>query len=62
MFTCKNMKISILAIKGRIDWKETAALLAVFYNWEGTTIFQDALSIVYFFRSFFFLFVPSFGY
>ena len=59
MFTHKNLKISILAIKGRIDWKETAALLAVFYDWEGTTIFPDALSIFYFFVPFFSFLFPA---
>ena len=62
MFTYKNLKISILVTKGRSDWKETTALWAVFDDWEGTTVFQDAPSIFYFFVPFFLLFVPSFGY
>lgn len=59
MFTYKNMKISILAIKGRIDWKAPTALWAVFYDWEGTTIFQDALSIFDFFVPFFSFLFPA---
>ena len=59
MFTYKNMKISILAIKGRIDWKETAALLAVFYNWGGTTTFSEALSIFHFFVPLFSFLFPA---
>lgn len=59
MFTYKNMKISILAIKGRIDWKAPTALWAVFYDWEGTTIFQDALSIFIFSFLFFSFLFPA---